>query len=298
MNLEPGIAIETVMPPPPPTPAQLQAMAKAPAIPIVDGRIAPRDTEDIWWLAKRALETGLVPKDFRPKNDSPEELRAAQSRTFIAMNTAHHLGFDVFMGIHKIAVINGRPALWGEALIALGWKAGMSGFHQWFEDSAGNRLRAGQIAPAYAAKDILAYCKASRGDSTLDNSFSFQQAQVAGLIGKDTWKSFPHRMMMWKPTGWVLKSLFADRLMGLELAEDIIDIPADSVRDVTPAPRGNSARMATMIERIEQPKPVVVDPIAADDSDLPTIHDLEAERILAGGDETPEFPGFSNDPNI
>ncbi|HDY65349.1 MAG TPA: hypothetical protein ENH84_03835, partial [Phycisphaerae bacterium] len=120
--------------------------------------------------------------------------------------------------IQNIAVINGRPSLWGDALIAV--CQGHPDFlkmAEWFEGKG---------------EEITAYCRVwRRGYEPHTASFSISDAKTAKLWGKTgksgqptPWVTYPKRMLQNRARAFALRDRFADALRGIRSAEEERDI--------------------------------------------------------------------------
>jgi hypothetical protein len=110
--------------------------------------------------------------------------------------------------IQNIAVINGRPSVWGDALLALCQS------HPAFEDI--QETDDGDTATCVIKR---------RGRSPVSRSFSMDDAKRAGLLGKQgPWSSYPARMRQMRARGFALRDAFADALRGLSSGEEQEDI--------------------------------------------------------------------------
>ena len=65
--------------------------------------------EDIERFADKAARSGMVPKDFVGKPDA----------ICIAIQMGSELGLAPMQALQNIAVVNGRPSIWGDAMPAL-----------------------------------------------------------------------------------------------------------------------------------------------------------------------------------
>lgn len=68
-----------------------------------------KDMGEAMQLSTMIANSQLAPKDFRGK---PED-------TLVAMMMGNELGLNPLQSIQNISVINGRPCVWGDALLAL-----------------------------------------------------------------------------------------------------------------------------------------------------------------------------------
>lgn len=170
--------------------------------------IIPTSVEEVFRLAKGISDSGLAPRGM----DKPEQVT-------VAIMTGLEIGLPPMFAIQKIAVINGRPALWGDALPALLLAKGF-------------RLRE-RIEGVGDAR--VAWCEVIRPDGDkVERSFSVGDAKEAGLWGKaGPWKQYPARMLQMRARGFACRDGAADVLSGLYLKEEIDD--AEPMRDITPA---------------------------------------------------------------
>lgn len=177
-----------------------------------------KELERAEYWAKKLAGSDLVPKDFK---NNP-------ANCFIAIQWGKDLGLAPLQATQNIAVINGRPALWGDAVPALVIASKQCEYiNMTFENNT-------------------AICKVKRiGQPEHISTFSMQQARTAGLLEKQgPWKQYPDRMLQNRARAFALRDVFPDVLKGLYTAEELIDsLPQ----------RNNNNHAATPL--IEQPKP-------------------------------------------
>ncbi len=201
-------------------PAGEQAVAKRP-LPTIDVGsfgVELRSLSDLWRFAQIYAVSGLAPKGMQ----TPEAIA-------IAVQLGLEVGLHPAQAVQSIAVINGRPAIWGDPQLALVRRSGLlEEFEEWYEHQ-GKRV---DRWPAKPDDTTTAVCRAKRtGFATKDEAFSVADAKVAKLWGKtgrdgqDTpWVTFPSRMLKMRPRGFVLRDLFGDGLKGLtRQAEEVSD---------------------------------------------------------------------------
>ena len=167
----------------------------------------PQSVEQIEMLAKIIARSDLAPKDYRGK---PEN-------TMVAIMMGQEIGVSPMQAVQGIAVINGRPSVWGDLLLALcRAHPQCQGIDESLEyDNAGNV--------------IAAVCKARRNNHQQERRFSVEDAKRAGLWTKDgPWKQYPNRMLQMRARGFCLRDVFADALRGLSCAEEQADFAVES----------------------------------------------------------------------
>lgn len=209
--------------------------------------IVPETLEDGLRLARYIAESGLAPHGMQ----KPEQI-------LVAIMHGMEIGLPPMQAIQKIAVIKGRPAIWGDAIPALLWSRGFK-----IEEKA--LIRQGTDG------EVNGYqCTITRPDGFKDSrKFTEKDAKDASLWdtrktvkrkGRDgnwydadndsPWYRYPRRMLQMRARGLAARDLASDVLMGLYLAEEAQDIPEDPI-DLTP-----------QAEEVEQ---IGVDPHETDD---------------------------------
>lgn len=169
--------------------------------------IVPQNIDEIFRLATGIAKSGLAPPSM-----------ATAEKLMVAIMTGLELGLPPMFAINKIAVINGKPTLWGDAIPALLW-------------SRGFKLVETHIGDGDAR---TAVCCVTRPDGTVtERRFSVNDAKNAALWGKaGPWKQYPDRMLAMRARGFAARDGAADVLGGLYLREELED---EQMKDITPA---------------------------------------------------------------
>ncbi len=163
--------------------------------------LAPKDLDEAMRFADMLASASIVPKDYIGK----------PGNVLVAIQWGMELGLQPMQAMQSIAVINGRPSLWGDAMLAL-VKAHPA--FEWIkEDCDGN----------------IATCTVKRrGEPEVTQSFSLEEAKKAGLTGKQgPWTQYPKRMLQMRARGFALRDAFPDALRGVISAEEAHDTPAE-----------------------------------------------------------------------
>ena len=158
-------------------------------------------------FARMAVNSGLVPKSL-----------ATPEAALLAMQMGMEVGLSPSQALQNIAVINGRPTMWGDACLALA--KGRPDFVDCIETWTGD------------GDKMEAHCLIKRaGRTDLARSFSVTDAKRAGLWGKaGPWCQYPKRMLQMRARSWALRDSFPDALKGIEITEEIRDLPAPMER--------------------------------------------------------------------
>ena len=150
-------------------------------------------------------KSDLTPAGYRNKPDD----------IFIAISYGHELGLNPLASLQGIAVINGKPSVYGDAMLALCRK------HPAFEDI--------QETITGSGDNMKAVCKIKRkGQSWSEYTFTTAMARKAGLLNKKgPWQTHLERMMQMRARGFVLRDVFADALGGVITTEEAEDYPTE-----------------------------------------------------------------------
>lgn len=163
--------------------------------------LSPQNFDQALTFSNYLADSDLVPKDFKGK----------PANCLIALQWGAEIGLQPLQAIQNIAVINGRPALWGDAVIAI--VRGSPLCEYVIEDDNGD----------------TATCRVKRrGEPEQLRTFSMADAKAAGLIGKQgPWSQYPRRMRQMRARAFALRDVFPDVLRGLPVAEEVMDTPTE-----------------------------------------------------------------------
>lgn len=242
----------------------------------------PRNIQEALDLAQDIARSGLAPSSFG--NDA--------NKIFVAMVHGAELGLNAMQALQGIAVINGRPAVWGTTLMALVDRARivkrrsagclpLSAVQKIRQGTWEGRTSAnGDLIDALAVriKDRLEQLEADK--AKLDGSYQcgyavFQvdddihvqlfdtvNAHRAGLLGKKgPWSDYPERMLRHRAVTYLARDTCSAALSGLAgqpTAEEVIDMDGvvdTTATDVTPPATVRQANMSTATPGAPQPPP-------------------------------------------
>lgn len=211
--------------------------------------IVPTNIEQVWRFAELVSASGMAPRGM----DKPETIT-------VAIMHGLEIGLTPLMALQRIAVVNGRPTIWGDAAMALVRASGRSEYVRESIRGEGDAM--------------VAVCDVKRRDESEPHTseFSVADAEKAGLWGKSgPWQQYPKRMLQMRARAFALRDTFADVLGGLYLREEMEGHTGSSEpRDITPRdeppapPPTIEAPKAEVIEPAPAPAPM-----QADDLDIP-----------------------------
>lgn len=161
--------------------------------------------DEMWRFSVAIAKTTFCPKDFQGKAEN----------CFVAIQYGMELGLTPMAAVRSIAVINGRPSIYGDALLAV-CKGSPIFDHSVFEE-----LESG------TGDDLGWTCRAARiGGKPVERRFTTRDAKNAKLWGKTTtWTFYPSRMIQMRARGFALRDCFPDLLSGMISSEEAQDHP-------------------------------------------------------------------------
>ena len=190
--------------------------------------LSPQTFEQALTFSNYLADSDMVPKDFKGK----------PGNCLVAIQWGMEIGLKPLQAMQNIAVINGRPSLWGDAVIAL--------------------VRSSPLCEYIIEEDDgrTATCRVKRrGEPEQSRSFSMDDAKAAGLLGKQgPWTQYPKRMRQMRARAFAVRDVFPDVLKGLPVAEEVMDTPSERhmgqverVEPTTPQPAYTPEQFADLL---------------------------------------------------
>ena len=181
--------------------------------------------QDYAAFGRMAAGSKFVPKDFMGR---PEDCA-------LAAQYGAEIGLGPMQSLQSIAVVNGRPTLWGDVALALVRSSPACGGVVEGIEGEGEQRRG--------------FCEVIRkGEPPQRRTFSVADAKRAKLWGKTgPWSDYCDRMLQLRARGFALRDVFPDVLRGLVTAEEAQDYRQAepvAVRPVFPAAAPEAAPQA------------------------------------------------------
>ena len=203
--------------------------------------LAPQNMTEAMEFSKILATSNMVPAAYKGK---PQDI-------LVAIGWGYEVGLQPMQALQNIAVINGKPSVYGDAALAL-VKADSrcAGVKEWIEGEG---------------DDMTAHCLVKRRyNEDMEETvatFSVMDAKQARLWGKQgPWQQYPKRMLAMRARGFAIRDAFPDAMKGMITAEEAQDYPT-APRDVTPKanPLDNIKPPVEAVQ--EAPAPIEVEPI-------------------------------------
>lgn len=166
--------------------------------------ITPTDSE---YAIMRSQAESLVKTGFLPQAiKTPEQALAI-------MLTGRELGIPAMAALNTINVIQGKPAVSPQLMLALIERSGQLENIQFEQDEDGT---------------VIVRMK-RRGRSAHTEAFGPDEARAMGLLGKDNYKKQPYVMYKWRAVAACARTVFPDVILGLYTPDEMgAEVTVDS----------------------------------------------------------------------
>lgn len=230
------------------------------------GFVAPRNLDEALRFASGIVQAGLAPDSY---NNNP-------SQVLLGVLAAMEAGLPPLTGLRNIAIIGGRPTMWGDSLVALVQAKNLIEDYRVMDigESFDPTLDKAQWPDSYGVQVRIVR---RNQETPYIGEFSVGMAKKAGLWGKKgPWQSYPKRMLTMRARGFALRDGFADALGGIAIREEMEDVHGAPKPDIQPLQLDD--------------EPVTAETLAAQEA--ASMPDFDAEQAP----EPQQDQGLFNDP--
>lgn len=176
--------------------------------------IVPSTFDEVQRMAQMVVSAGMF---------KATDKNQAVAQATMALMQGLEIGISPMQAANGIAIINGRPCIWGSLVPALIWKAG----HKIEEWVVGEDM------------EMVAHCRITRSDNDIavERTFSAKEAKQAGLLEKPgPWKQYRKRMLAMRARGFAANDGVPDVLRGMYTVEEMQDVTVEERGSVTAVP--------------------------------------------------------------
>ena len=223
---------------------------------------APATITEAMEFSKMLADSTMVPRAYQGK---PQDI-------MVCVQWGYEIGLAPMQALQNIAVINGKPSVYGDAAMALVQASAVcEDVQEYFEGEGTPNPIAVCVAKRRGRKEVIA-------------KFSVEDAKRAGLWGKQgPWQAYPKRMMQMRARGFALRDAFPVLLKGLITAEEAQDYPDEAkprqAKDITP--RNPLDRVAAPVIPAVTSDPAIIEAAFAADQEAAEVNKLIAEAAAA-----------------
>lgn len=226
--------------------------------------LIPSNMTELIEYSKMMAKSSIVPKDYQGK---PENI-------LVAVQMGLEIGLAPMQALQSVAVINGRPSIWGDAALALVQSSGLLEFIEEYDQGK-------------ALQEKTGFCRVKRRGDSMPHEVRFtqDQAQRAGLWGKQgPWTQYAGRMLQMRARAFALRDKFPDVLKGLHVREEIEDIEMERIAE------------SYMPKRVALPVDVAATGYATAVAPVPTSNEVEkTEAPPVEPEPSEDLPPFAEE---
>ena len=184
-------------------------------VPIGNRGIVLHSLEEMQRFAKMVLASNMAPKHYR-QGSATQQI----ANVCVALQYGLELGLTPMQALQGVAVINGKPTVYGDTLLALCYASGLvESFDEKVDGGGDNRAGTCSVVRRGVKNPIV-------------RVFSITQAKKAGLWGRPgPWTQYSDRMLQMRARTFALRDAFADYLRGVISAEEAQDYPEEEPRE-------------------------------------------------------------------
>lgn len=210
--------------------------------------LAPTTIDEAWRLAGILAKSKMVPKNYQGEAED----------ILVAMLHGNDLGLSPTASLSSIAVINGKPGVYGDGFLGvIQSKPAYQRHVEFYELHDGTKVKSlrKEDYDHDETKAVSMFWRKGNPDPFVQE-FSIGTAKRAKLWGKEgPWSNYPARQLMWRARGFAGRDGFAAELRGIKMAEELLDTP-DDVIDQAPAIQAQPAEpVRRSAKQLQEPAP-------------------------------------------
>jgi len=166
-------------------------------------------------FATMVLASNLAPSNYKQGSGAQQIANIC-----VALQYGLELGLSPMQSLQGVAVINGKPTVYGDSMLGLCYASGL------MEEFKVNVQGTGDTRGAVCT------IKRRGVENTIVRAFTIADAKKAKLWGRSgPWTQYPERMLEMRARGFALRDAFADVLRGVISAEEAQDYPTEEPRE-------------------------------------------------------------------
>jgi hypothetical protein len=151
-------------------------------------------------VSTQHAEMRALSKELAASQLLPQALKQKPADVLAIILTGQELGLKPMQAIRAIHIIEGKPSISADGLAALVKNSGAS-----------------EYLSLVTSNDKIATYKTKRKDEPGETvmSFTIEQAEVAGALGKANWKRFPDAMLRARALAAICRAVYPDVCLGV-----------------------------------------------------------------------------------
>lgn len=173
---------------------QSTALATTSPTPVASLAFEPSDVESAFNLAKILVESKLLPRSL-----------STPAAAFTVIMAGRELGLTAMQSLRSLHVIEGKPVMSADLMVALCLRSSVCESFRLVEST----------------DKVATYEATRKGEKPVRLSWTKEQAQTAGLLGKANWKNHLPDMLRARCKAALARIVFPDLMLGIYDADEI-----------------------------------------------------------------------------
>ncbi len=231
-------------------------------------KFEPNNLAEITAFSERLARSRIIPK---PLWDKPEDL-------IVVLLTGKSFGLDTMQSLRSVHVFDGKPVMSASLIVGL-------------------CLRQREVCEYFTvveSTDQRAVCETKRVGAPKPTTlvWTAQQAQAAGLTGKDNWRKYPAAMLLARCQSALARAVYPDIVTGVYDPEEAEDFKPRGTLTRTDAPATMVAPAPAPVEvkkKVTPPKPAAPSPEPVEDAQVEEVEAVPVEEAPPA-EPVPEMP--------
>lgn len=179
----------------------------------------PTSMKEAMWLASELCNSGLLPSGIKSPQDA-----------LIILIQGRELGLTAIQSIRSINIIDGRPALSAQLMQALVLRSGLAETFEQVEST-----------PEVATYET----KRAGASQPTRLSWTIQQAEAAGLLGRKNWRAYPSEMLRARCISALCRESYPDVVAGLYTPDELTGTGSDDNKRRKAKPKATATETAS-----------------------------------------------------
>jgi hypothetical protein len=154
----------------------------------------------------------------------PQHLRGKVADCFIALHMAERLKEDPLIVMQNIVIVSGKAGWMTQYMIGRANRSGVfKGRINWRTTGAGDKL------------EVTAFATLADTGDEVSATTSMAMAKAEGWTSNKKYQSMPEHMLRWRSATMLIRLFCPEVMLGIPAADELEDVQAGQMRDVTPA---------------------------------------------------------------
>lgn len=170
--------------------------------------LIPTTADEVVTVVKMLAKSALVPEFFRNSKNPEADL-------YFTISYGMDMGFSPTQSLRAINVIQGKPGLYADAMVALVMGSGKAKYFR--------------VAESTPEKVTYETCRTGQ-TKIARKTFTLNDAVRAGISKGSGWTKYPQHMLEARAKSWLARDCYPDVLHGVYSSEELQDLEPEAPR--------------------------------------------------------------------